>query len=173
MFTTDELKVLEYAADLGSYYEYGHGSEMNRHIQCSTVRDMVLHLESDADPRVKIYFGHSSALLLHLTAMGAFQDETKLKAKDYGNLLERQWSTGKLSPFAGNLVAVRYSNNQVKFFLNEELIRFDWCTNGVCGIQDVKEKYEHLNDCKKVSCPASSAIDSIDSFFQSIFGSLL
>lgn len=67
MFTPEEVKVLEYAKDLSGYYEFGYGSEMNRHMQCSTVRDMVSRLESNADPRVTVYFAHSSALLLHLT----------------------------------------------------------------------------------------------------------
>lgn len=168
MFTPDEIKVLEYAKDLSGYYEFGYGSEMNRRIQCSTVRDMVSQLESNNEPRVTVYFGHSSALLLHLTAMGAFEDEKKLTAKNFQKLPERKWSTSKMSPFAGNLAAIRYANNKVKFFLNEELIDFKWCTNGVCDLEQVKNQYKHFNDCEKTSCPKEEA-DSIESFFGSLF----
>lgn len=82
----------------------------------------------------------------------------------------------KLSPFAANFVAVRYSSNQVKFFLNEELIHFDWCTNGVCNLKDVKEHHELFSECKTIDCPKEGLvdpIDSIDTFFNSIFDSLL
>lgn len=171
MFTLDEIKVLEYAKDLSGYYEFGYGSDMNRHIQCSTVRDMVSHLESNNDPRVTVYFGHSSALLLHLTAMGAFEDEQKLTANNFQKFSERKWSTSKMSPFAGNLAAVRYDNDKVKFFLNEELMEFDWCNNGVCDLQQVKNQYKQFNDCEKTSCPKQD-VDPIESFFTSIYKSL-
>lgn len=170
MFTPDEIKVLEYAKDLSGYYEFGYGSEMNRRIQCSTVRDMVLQLESNNVPRVAVYFGHSSALLLHLTAMGAFEDQKKLTAKNFQKLPQRKWSTSKMSPFAGNLAAIRYANNKVKFFLNEELIDFKWCTNGVCDLEQVKNQYKHFNDCEKTSCPKEEEeAVSIESFFGSLF----
>lgn len=36
-----ELKVLEYANDLKSYYEFGYGSAMNREIQCASGNEVV------------------------------------------------------------------------------------------------------------------------------------
>lgn len=65
------------------------------------------------------------------------------------------WSTSKLSPFAANFVAVCYSSNQVKFFLNEELIHFDWCTNGVCNLKDVKEIMNFSVNAKLSIAPKS------------------
>lgn len=145
--------MLEYAKDLSVYYEFGYGSDMNRRIQCSTVRDMVKHLASNSDPRVTVYFAHSSALLLHLTAMGAFEDKKKLTAKNFDKMPYRKWSSSRMSPFAGNLAAVRYENNQIKFFLNEELIYFDWCVEGSCDLEDVKRRYKHFRKCEKIFCP--------------------
>lgn len=169
MFTPHEIKVLEYTKDLSGYYEFGYGFEMNRRIQCATVRDMNQHLESNDDPRVTVYFGHSSALLLHLTAMGAFEDEEKLTARGFLKKADQKWSTSKMSPFAGNLAAVRYSNNEVKFFLNEELIPFEWCNQGMCKMADVKEKYKDFKDCEKTHCPIErpkSIFDQIESFIR-------
>lgn len=170
MFIPEEVKVLEYAKDLSGYYEFGYGSEMNRMIQCSTLRDMISHLESNVDPRVTVYFGHSSALLLHLTALGVNEDGTKLTAKNFNKMYERKWSTSKMSPFAGNLAVVRYDNDNVKFFLNEELIEFNWCTNGVCNLNQVKNQYKQFNNCEQKSCPKED--DPIESFFGSIVRSL-
>lgn len=177
MFTPYEVKVLEYAKDLSGYYEFGYGSDMNRRIQCSTVRDMVKHLAANSDPRVTVYFGHSSALLLHLTAIGAYEDEKKLTAKNFDKMPYRKWSTSKMSPFAGNLAAVRYENNQVKFFLNEELINFDWCADGACDIEVVKHRYRHFKNCKQNFCPQKDD-DKEDSVtpadvFENFFGVLL
>lgn len=172
MFTPYEIKMIEYAKDLSGYYEFGYGSEMNRLIQCATVGDMNQHLESNTDPRVTVYFGHSSALLLHLTAMGAFEDEKKLTARGFQRMPNQKWSTSKMSPFAGNLAAVRYNNNQVKFFLNEELIPFEWCNNGTCKMEDVKEKYKHFKECEKTHCPEESSVnlfDDFESYLESIF----
>lgn len=167
MFTPKELKVLEYAKDLTGYYEFGYGSEMNRNIQCSSVRDMVSHLEFSVDPRVTVYFGRSASLLLHLTAMGAFEDEQPLTAKSFVKMPTRKWSTSKMSPFAGNFAAIRYSSKQVKFFLNEELIYFDWCKDdGVCQLADVRQKYKEMNDCDTIYCPK-------DEESESFFGLLL
>lgn len=162
--------MLEYANDLRKYYEFGYGSNMNRQIQCSSVRDMVSHLEFSVDPRVTIYFGHSSSLLLHLTAMGAFQDEMKLTAKGFLKMSQRKWNTSKISPFAGNFAAVRYSTKQVKFFLNEELMHFDWCTKGVCQLADVRRTYVDLNNCDTIYCPKDD--DDSESFFGLLLKSL-
>lgn len=161
LFTSRELKVLEYANDLRSYYEFGYGSNINRELQCSSVRDMVSHLEFSVDPRVTVYFGQTPSLLLHLTAMGAFQDEKKLTAKSFAKMTQRKWSTSKMSPFAGNFAAIRYSTKQVKFFLNEELIRFDWCPNGICQLADVRRTYKEFNNCDTNYCPKDDESESI------------
>lgn len=158
--------MLEYANDLKSYYEFGHGSAMNREIQCSSVRDMVSHLEFSVDPRVTVYFGQSPSLLLHLTAMGAFQDEKKMTAKSFFKMSQRKWSTSKMSPFAGNFAAIRYSTKQVKFFLNEGSVPFDWCPGGVCQLADVRRTYKEFNNCDVNYCPK-------DDDSESIFGLLL
>lgn len=162
--------MLEYAKDLINYYEYGYGSDINRRIHCSTVRDMVSHLEFTLDPSVTVYFGHAPSLLLHLTAMGVSHDGNKLTARGFEKMSKRKWSTSKMSPFAGNLVAVRYSKKQVKFFLNEELIYFDWCTDGKCDLSAVRKKYKELNDCDTIYCPYDELSDSfLGTIIKSLF----
>lgn len=169
MLTPKEVKVLEYANDLRHYYEYGYGSDINRNIQCSSVRDMISHLEFSVDPRVTVYFVQSSSLLLLLTAMGIYQDEKKLTANSFYKMPERKWSTTKMSPFAGNFAAVRYSTKQVKFFLNEELINFHWCPGGICQLADVRRNYKEMNNCATIACPKD---DDSDSFLGLLLKSL-
>lgn len=104
--------------------------------------------------------------------MGAFEDEKKLTAQNFQKMVERKWSTSKMSPFAGNLAAVRYDNDKIKFFLNEELLELNWCTNGVCDLGQLKNQYKQFNNCEKTACPKQKDVDPIESFFGSIFKTL-
>lgn len=49
-FTREDLRLLEYAEDLETYYKYGYGKDLNKKVGCSYVKDMVnfltKHVES-------------------------------------------------------------------------------------------------------------------------------
>lgn len=129
--------------DLYNFYEWGYGFEQNKEIQCPTIRDMVSSLETGTKP-VTAYFSHIPEVSLHLVAMNAYpeRDNKKLTATNYGTF-NRVWKSSQLVPFAANFAAVLYGNNQVKFFMNEELVKLPWCPNGVCNLADLKTNFSH------------------------------
>lgn len=140
MFTKDELLVLEYSNDLGSFTNYGPAPgkihEINRYVQCPSVRDMVQRLSSPGGPLVTTYFTHSPAMLLHLTAMGAYAKGPVLTPNSIP--AKREWKSGELSPMAANLAAIRYKDDTVRFILNDKMIVLPGCPKGVCKLSQLQ-----------------------------------
>lgn len=137
--------MIEYAKDLISYSEDGPAPDpchqINKRVQCPSVRDMVQHLSASGGPRVTAYFSHSSGILLHLTAMGAFAQGPSLTAHYFEGRKDREWNTSKLSPMAANIVAILYKNHKVKFFLNDKVVHLPGCNKGLCDVASLKSKF--------------------------------
>lgn len=150
-----QTKILEYKDDLNYFYKSSYGSEINKHIQCYTVNDMLKRLAIDDYPNVTAYFTHSAALQLFLTAMGILKDDEPLKAENYDDVFDRKWKTSEISPFAGNIAIVKYNcsnDTKIKLFLNEKLLKLDWCeANGVCDWVDFEKRYGDF-DCEHLYC---------------------
>lgn len=140
------------------FYKASHGSKLNKHIKCEAMKDMLNRLSNSGGPTTTVYFSHSAALQLFLTALGALRDEHDLKADNISRMSFRKWKTSKISPFAGNIAIVRYecpTHDQAKFFLNENVLQFDWCQpNGACNWRDVETRYEFYanQNCDQVFC---------------------
>lgn len=146
IFTEKELLVLEYAKDLNSFSENGPSHDLNKKVHCPSVLDMMKHLTQSNGPKVTTYFTHSPALLLHLTAMGAYARGEPLTAYYSPDRKNREWNTSKLSPMAANFAAVLYKKNKVKFFLNDKVVHLPikGCTAGLC---DLKSLQSQFNQC--------------------------
>lgn len=144
--------MLEYHQDLSYYYKSSYGSAVNKNIQCKTVKDMLERFEDEKLPKVTAYFTHSAAVQLFLTALGALKDDRAPTAKNYPEMFSRKWKTSVISPFAANVAVVKYkcpTDSKVKFFLNERLLRFDWCSSdGICDWSDVHSEYSHFKDAQ-------------------------
>lgn len=155
--------MLEYWEDLAYYYESGYGNSINPKIHCEAVKDMLRHLQSNDLPKAIAYFSHASSIQLLLTALGAAKDFDALTADNYVNMMRRQFKTSLLSPFASNLVAVKYEcaqdveRNKVMFFLNEKPVDFGWCKVGLCDWSNVQEKYKNFinADCANYFCTST------------------
>lgn len=152
------MYLIEYLEDLNYFYKSSHGSKMNKNIKCFAMKDMLRRLSDENVPKTTAYFSHSAAVQLLLTALGALKDNADLTADNFARSSRRKWRTSKVSPFAANFAAVRYkcsTNDKMKFFLNENILHFDWCNeNGVCDWNDVQEKYAFYaqEDCNQVYC---------------------
>lgn len=122
------------------------------------MKDMLSRIGDDSGPMTTVYFSHSAALQLFLTALGALRDHTNLTAHNFSEMSLRKWKTSEISPFAGNIAVVRYKcaqRDQVKFFLNEKLLHFNWCrSDGACDWQNVQSKYAFYanENCDHVYC---------------------
>lgn len=153
ILTPSQLRVLEYRDDLIYYYKSSHGSKLNKNVQCRAVKDLLSRLNTQQ--KVTVYFAHSATLQLTLTALGALKDDQALTADNYLKMTNRKWKTGRISPFAGNVAAVRYTcpdEEKVKFLLNEKVLNFDWCSNdGACDWTEVKKRFATEN-CDENYC---------------------
>lgn len=112
-FTKDQLKMLEYAEDLQTFYKYGYGNPENKNKGCGPLRDLINRFEKSVDgysneQKVSIQFTDEEGLLAMIVAMGMYKDYNPLSADNYFTQSRRQWMTSNLSPFAGNLAAVLY-----------------------------------------------------------------
>lgn len=172
-FIPSHFKDLEYPEDLRKFYESGYGRSGNPRLVCALVNDLFDHLDSKDDPKAIAYFTHSSSLLLLLTSLGVFNDTTPLRADNYQSLSDRQWRLSKIAPFASNFAAVKYDcpndieTEKVKFFINEEPINFEWCNDGVCEWNAVKEHYKEYIEanCDEYFCSDSKKISIFFIFF--------
>lgn len=136
MFEKDELLVLEYSKDLKSYSANGPSDELNKIVQCPSVRDMVDKLSNHGGPKVTTYFTHSPAILLHLTAMGAYVEE-ELSVSSVTE--SRKWKTSIINPMAANFAAVLHDNDFVKFYLNGKALNIPGCRQHSCSLDFLKQ----------------------------------
>ncbi|XP_068632185.1 multiple inositol polyphosphate phosphatase 1-like isoform X2 [Battus philenor] len=178
-FTKDDLRRIEYAEDLETYYKYGYGSPTNEKMGCTTVKDMMdflkNHVEHDTpqQPRTHIQFTEAPTILLTLTAMGQRRDSAPLTGDNYHTqaIQTRKWSTSIMSPFSANIAAVLYKcsqdgNFQVKgeyqvlFLENEKPMKLDGCRVGLCDWNYVKNKYGQVSDtCDLKFCNSASNLN--------------
>lgn len=107
-FTHEHVNVLEYAEDLKYYYKASFGSPLSGNMMCAAVKDMVMNMRSEDNPKVVAYFSHASAIQLFLTALGYAKDNDALRADNYGNMKYRKFRASVVSPFAGNIAVVKY-----------------------------------------------------------------
>lgn len=147
LFTLDQVKIFEYAKDMEEWYLGGPSTTLNHRLACELVQDMLKKLDTLEGQTTIAYFSHSTTLQLFLTALGVAADDLPLLADNFEAQANRKWQTSQLSPFATNVAAVRYdcaSGPKIQFWLNEKPINFDWCTNGLCDLADVKGKFATL-----------------------------
>ncbi|XP_031619290.1 multiple inositol polyphosphate phosphatase 1-like [Contarinia nasturtii] len=175
-FTPSQIHELEYIEELRKYYESGYGIKTNERLVCSLVNDMLNHIGNNDEPKAVVYVTHSSSLLLLLTALKAFSDADSLRASNYYSMSTRKWRLSNIAPLAANFAAVKYNcpndieQEKVRFFLNEDLIEFDWCDKGLCNWSDVKKEYDDYiqASCDEYYCSSSNTRESQSGYMFSI-----
>lgn len=161
VFTPDQISAIEYLLDLDIFYLKSYGQKPAARLACSAVNDLIRHLDSNTNPKSVQLFAHSTNLVFLLTALHNAEDSEFIRADNYHNMRQRQWSLSQMSPFAANLAAVRYdcpnheaAHEKVKFFLNEKPLELNWCQNGLCNLNKMKEllkEYTQAN-CDEYFC---------------------
>ncbi|XP_050683541.1 multiple inositol polyphosphate phosphatase 1-like [Leptidea sinapis] len=188
VFTKEDLKRLEYAEDLETYYKYGYGNPVNQKLGCTGVKDMVdffkIHVDHDTpqQPKATIHFTEAPMILLTLAALTAFRDAAPLTGDNYHTQTanERKWATSNMSPFNANLAAVLYkcvpNNNlkirepyQVMFTSNERPVHIDGCSVGLCDWSFVKTRLGLIADnCDLDFCNSAPQINGFIALFVAI-----
>lgn len=163
-FTQEHIDVLEYHEDLKLYQKTGYGFDINSRVACKAVVNLLDHFDSTTSPyNVSVSFARATTIQLFLTALGAHKNETVKPSNDsMAGMSDRKWKSSQISPYAANLAVVKYTctNNQhqVKFFLNQKPLEFDWCTESVCKLEDFNDAYLPFKeaDCEKYFCSDTS-----------------
>ncbi|CAH2322164.1 multiple inositol polyphosphate phosphatase 1 isoform X1 [Pelobates cultripes] len=162
LFDEEDGKVLEYLNDLKQYWKRGYGFAINSRSSCSLFQHIFQHLETavaeskrsqKVSNPVVMQFGHAETLLPLLALMGLFKDEKPLTAENFSLQSERKFRSGRIVPYASNLVFVLYhcdlaetpeDEYQVQMLLNENLLPFPHSHQSVCVYDDLKKQYSHL-----------------------------
>ncbi|XP_047986193.1 multiple inositol polyphosphate phosphatase 1-like [Leguminivora glycinivorella] len=140
LFTTEDLKVLEYIGDLEHYYKDGHGRQstnMNNQIPLPDLLETFQLAKSGKGRKITACFTRSRIMDMVYAALGWFKDSKPITAADKKR--DRLWRTSRINPHAANVVMVlnrcafkKTSDYHVMFYLNEEPLR-SVCEGGICS----------------------------------------
>ncbi|XP_013925207.1 PREDICTED: multiple inositol polyphosphate phosphatase 1 [Thamnophis sirtalis] len=107
---------------------------------------------------VIIQFGHAETLQPLLSLMGYFKDKVPLNASNYRHQSKRKFRTGRIVPYAANLLFVLYHCEQAKspkdeykvqILLNEKLLPFTYSGKKVSLYSKLKNHYQFsLQNCE-------------------------
>ncbi|EOB02964.1 Multiple inositol polyphosphate phosphatase 1 [Anas platyrhynchos] len=100
-----------------------------------------------------VQVGHAETLQPLLALMGFFKDDEPLRANNYIRQAHRKFRTGRIVPYAANLVFVLYHCDQVKtskeeyqvqMLLNEKLMPFHHSNETISTYADFKDYYKDI-----------------------------
>ncbi|XP_026740044.1 multiple inositol polyphosphate phosphatase 1-like [Trichoplusia ni] len=144
LFTTGDLKAMEYISDLRHYYRSGYGTPMNELFGQITLSDLLRsfqNVKSGGGKKISTYITHTTMIDMVYTALKLFKDDAPLTAARMKP--DRKWRSSKLAVFSTNLMVVlnRCNNDDynVVFYSNEEPIR-SICKEGVCSWEEFEGK---------------------------------
>ncbi|XP_075361581.1 multiple inositol polyphosphate phosphatase 1 isoform X2 [Mycteria americana] len=162
LFSEEDAKVLEYLNDLKQYWKRGYGYDINSRSSCILFQDIFQHLdkaveESKSSKPISspliVQVGHAETLQPLLALMGFFKDDEPLKANNYVRQTDRKFRSGRIVPYAANLVFVLYHCDQVKtskdeyqvqMLLNEKLMSFHHSNETISTYMDLKDYYKDI-----------------------------
>ncbi|NXT31748.1 MINP1 phosphatase, partial [Pelecanoides urinatrix] len=162
LFSEEDAKVLEYLNDLKQYWKRGYGYDINSRSSCILFQDIFQHLdkaveESKSSKPISspliVQVGHAETLQPLLALMGFFKDDEPLKANNYVRQTHRKFRSGRIVPYAANLVFVLYHCDQVKtskeeyqvqMLLNEKLMSFHHSNETISTYADFKDYYKDI-----------------------------
>ena len=158
VFDKEDFEVLNYAMDLDKYYRVGPAFEISYSISCVLLKDIFLSLQARAGRAVKYekYNGHfrsahSQTILPLYSLLGLLNNNKPLLADNYEKMRNRNFKSGKIVPFAGNIAFVLYQcengNQKIQMYGNEKLIRLPFCKSKVdCSFSEFEKYYQNIVD---------------------------
>ncbi|NXR63295.1 MINP1 phosphatase, partial [Rhadina sibilatrix] len=162
LFSEEDAKVLEYLNDLKQYWKRGYGYDINSRSSCNLFQDIFQHLdkaveESKSSKPISspliVQVGHAETLQPLLALMGYFKDDEPLLASNYARQAQRKFRSGRIVPYAANLVFVLYhcdhvnasqEEYQVQVLLNEKLLPFHHSNETTSTYTDLKDYYKDI-----------------------------
>ncbi|XP_067155685.1 multiple inositol polyphosphate phosphatase 1 [Apteryx mantelli] len=162
LFNEEDAKVLEYLNDLKQYWKRGYGYDINSRSSCNLFQDIFQQLDKAVEESksskpisspVIVQIGHAETLQPLLALMGFFKDDEPLRANNYVKQTHRKFRSGRIVPYAANLVFVLYHCDQVKtskeeyqvqMLLNEKLLPFHHSNKTISVYADLKDYYKDI-----------------------------
>ncbi|XP_030058941.1 multiple inositol polyphosphate phosphatase 1 [Microcaecilia unicolor] len=162
LFEEEDGKVLEYLNDLKQYWKRGYGYNINSRSSCGLFHYIIKKLdqavsESNSSQPISspviLQFGHAETLQPLLALMGLFKDEEQLDAKNFARQTHRKFRSGRIVPYAANLLFVLYrcdaastpeETYRIQLLLNEKLLPFPHSEKTVSSYQELKEQYNTI-----------------------------
>nr|XP_033799712.1 multiple inositol polyphosphate phosphatase 1 isoform X1 [Geotrypetes seraphini] len=162
LFEEEDSKVLEYLNDLKQYWKRGYGYDINSRSSCGLFHYIFKSLdqavsESNSSQLISspviLQFGHAETLQPLLALMGLFKDEEPLDANNFARQTHRKFRSGRIVPYAANLLFVLYhcetastseEKYQIQLLLNEKLLPFPHSEKNVSSYQELKEQYSSI-----------------------------
>ncbi|XP_041066297.1 multiple inositol polyphosphate phosphatase 1b [Carcharodon carcharias] len=163
----EDVEVLEYLGDLKQYWKRSYGYKINGLSSYKLFQDLFQYMDQTIEENERnqsvshtavLRFGHAETLLPVLTLMGYFKDDYPLLANNFEEQKNRKFRSGRISPFAANLILVLYQCNEaqnlgekykLQLFLNEKPLPFPHSGNLVADYGEVKNCYQHLIEALK------------------------
>ncbi|XP_014363394.2 multiple inositol polyphosphate phosphatase 1-like isoform X3 [Papilio machaon] len=147
LFSTEDIKVMEYIGDLRHYYRNSYGTPVNKifgRIPLSDLLETFINTKNGKGKQFTIYFTHATMMDMVYTALGLFRDEVPLTAEFRNDA--RKWRSSKSTAFASNLMVTlnrctdgEETDYNVVFYLNERPLE-SICNNGECSWREFEEK---------------------------------
>ncbi|XP_027521378.1 multiple inositol polyphosphate phosphatase 1 [Corapipo altera] len=162
LFTEEDAKVLEYLNDLKQYWKRGYGYDINSRSSCILFQDIFQQLdkaveESKSSKPISspliVQVGHAETLQPLLALMGFFKDKEPLLANNFARQTHRKFRSGRIVPYAANLVFVLYhcdhvnasrEEYQVQMLLNERPMSFHHSNETISTYADLKDYYRDI-----------------------------
>ncbi|XP_040922533.1 multiple inositol polyphosphate phosphatase 1b [Toxotes jaculatrix] len=159
LFDENDAKVLEYKSDLKQYWKRAHGHAISSLSSCPLFHHVFRTLDKAGRPRrsteaspepASVLVGHAETLLPLLSLLGLYKDQTPPTANNYHSQHGRSFRTGRIVPYAANLLFVLYDcqrGPRLQLLINESPARFPGLEQEDAPLyRDVRATYRHLLD---------------------------
>ncbi|KAH9261716.1 hypothetical protein BASA81_000372 [Batrachochytrium salamandrivorans] len=114
-FDKQDAELLEFANDVGDFWEKAFGSEINYAMSCPLLEHII---ESIDLGKRRFLFGHAENIMPVMTALGYFKEDPEMyQAGGLGSWRERKWRSGLVSPFGANLFVATYADKTGERFV--------------------------------------------------------
>ncbi|XP_020656965.3 multiple inositol polyphosphate phosphatase 1 [Pogona vitticeps] len=162
LFNIEDAKVLEYLNDLKQYWKRAYGYPIDSRSSCNLFQYIFKHLdqavvESKSSKPISspviLQFGHAETLQPLIALMGYFKDKEHLTAKNYYRQMHRKYRSGRIVPYAANLLFLLYycdpeEKYKVQILLNEWVLQFPFSEDTASLYTSLKNHYkDFLQNC--------------------------
>lgn len=114
----EDMKVLEYQADLEAYYEHSYGNQLSYKVVCPLLSQMSTNLkefsEGKIDARGVFRFSSSGTLMALLTILGLYKDNVPLTAGNYREQSNRFFRLSNMVTMSANIALVLFECNSTE-----------------------------------------------------------